>query len=220
MEKNTTMKKSIIVIALALLMVGSLFAEAKDALPASVETTVELTLQLDDKYSFGVTNKVINDAYVTALAAGAKSEIKSDDIIGTLNLTYNNATYKINERACSTSDPIYVSYLFTEYKACTLSMYINKPLTSTNNNASGKKDTINYVASFKESSDTDWTDVNSASNTAAASAVTVKEIATAATKIGEHVQGSFELKISSTDSLEGKIEDTYSSQIVLCIAAK
>ena len=215
------MKKSIIVIALALLMVGSLFAEVKDTLPATVSTTVELNLQLDDKYSFGVTKAVVDADYVTKLAEGAKSAIASTDIVDTIDLSYDKTTYEIEETTTDADgNTLYVSYLFTEYSKCKLSMYINQPLTSTKvNSTTSKVDTINYTASFRAAGSTgDYTAVSSSTAKDASSAIEVTTISTAATKIGEHVQGSYELKITGNETLENKVADKYTSAIVLYLA--
>lgn len=208
------MKKSIIIFAFAILMVMSVFA----ANPSDVSTVVELVLSLTPNYSFGITEKVINKDYVDALTA---KDITSSDIVNKISLSYDTTTYKFT--GTGDSDIYYVSYLFTEYKKCKLSMYINEPLTSSiDNPTTSAKDTIQYTADFKETTVTDYTKVSSEANTSSDKAVVVKEITEDAKSIGQNTYGSFDFKISpitteDKDNLKGKVVDTYISHVILMV---
>lgn len=93
--------KRIIVTILALLMVASLFAIEP------VKTEVQLTLVLEPEYLMGVT---------TTAPAEGDTELK--DKVTTINMTYDQSTYKLNNTSSSNH---LVSYIFREFKQCTLS---------------------------------------------------------------------------------------------------
>lgn len=208
------MKKSIIIFAFAILMAMSVFAVN----PADVSTEVELVLSLTPNYSFGITEKEINKTYVDALTA---KDITPADILNKILLSYDTTTYKFT--GTGDSDTYYVSYLFTEYKKCKLSMYISEPLTSSENNpTTNNKDTIQYTADFKEASATAYTTVSSETNTSSDNAVVVKDITENAKSIGQNIYGSLNFKISpittdNKDDLKGKVVDTYTSHVILMV---
>lgn len=208
------MKKSIILIALAILMVASAFA----ADPTPVTTEVQLQLKLTPIYSMGITTKEYTSEIYDAL--DDKTQIKTDDIVkdnlstsALILMTYDTSTYKLNNRT-----GLYVTYIFTEYNKCTLSMKIDTPLTCTTKaDTASNYDTIPYQATVN------------VSTTAAADNKTVEDNNTdvelikytaAATKIAEAVYDSFELTLgpkSTETDLKGKYIGLYTSNIILTL---
>ena len=207
------MKKSIIIVALAILMAMSVFA----ADPTPVTTPVELELKLTPVYSMGITTKEYTEAVYTALTD--KTKILDADIVkdsgstALIKLTYDTSTYKLNTRT-----GLFVTYIFTEYNKCTLSMKIDKPLTCTTKaDDAGSYDTIPYQATVNVSTTT-TADNKTVEDTN--TDVELKKYTAAATKIAEAVYDSFELVIGpkSTDTdLKGKYIGKYTSNIILTL---
>ena len=200
--ENTTMKKSIIIVALAILMVMSVFA----AEPIAVTTPVELVLQLTPVYSFNITTAEYNETKLNNITNTPK-KIQDTDVVKDGNnnkivLTYDKDTYKLKTR-----NGLYVSYIFTEYNACKLSIKIDKALTY-------NSETIDYKASVKIS-ESETKSVESYN-----SDVYLVTFSSAATKIGELTYGSYKLTIgpkSDNDTLKDKPVGTYTSNIILTL---
>lgn len=208
------MKKSIIIIAIAILMITSVFA----ADPTTVTTPVELTLKLTPVYSMGITTKEYTDQVYNNLTD--KTKILDTDIVkdnsstnALIVLTYDTSTYKLNSRT-----GLFVTYIFTEYNKCTLSMKIDKPLTCTTKaDSAGSYDTIPYQATVNVGT-TESADNKIVQDTG--SDVQLIQYTAAATKIAEAVYDSFELTIgpkNNTDDLKGKYIGLYTSNIILTL---
>ena len=208
------MKKSIIIVALAILMAMSVFA----ADPTPVTTPVELELKLTPVYSMGITTKEYTDAVYTALTD--KTKILDADIVkdgssttALIKLTYDTSTYKLNTRT-----GLFVTYIFTEYNKCTLSMKIDQPLTCTTKaDDASDYDKINYQATVNVST-TSSADNKTVEDTN--TDVELKKYTAAATKIAEAVYDSFELSIGpkdDTSDLKGKYIGVYKSNIILTL---
>lgn len=196
------MKKFIIVIAFAILMALPVFA----ADPLTVTTPVELVLKLTPVYSFDITTVQYNETKVNGISTTPK-KIQDDDVVKAdsnkkIVLTYDADTYKLNTRS-----DLYVSYIFTEYNKCKLSIKIDRALTK-------DSDTIDYKASVKIS-ETETKDVTDYTTN-----VDLVTIDTAATKIGQITYASYQLTIgpkSEDDTLKDKPIGTYTSDIILTL---
>lgn len=208
------MKKSIIIVALAILMAMSVFA----ADPTSVTTAVELELKLTPVYSMGITTKEYTEAVYTGLTD--KTKILDTDIVkdnssttALIKLTYDTSTYKLNTRT-----GLFVTYIFTEYNKCTLSMKIDQPLTCTTKaDGAGSYDTIPYQATVNVGTTTSADNKTVYDNN---TDVELKKYTAAATKIAEAVYDSFELSIGpkdDTSDLKGKYIGVYKSNIILTL---
>ena len=200
--ENTTMKKSIIIVALAILMVMSVFAEN----PIAVTTPVELVLQLTPVYSFDITTAEYNEMKLTNITTTPKkiqdADVVKDESNKKIVLTYDQDTYKLK-----TLNGLYVSYIFTEYNACKLSIKIDKALTY-------NSETIDYKASVKIS-ESETKSVESYN-----SDFDLVTFSSAATKIGELTYGSYQLTIgpkNDNDTLKDKPVGTYTSNIILTL---
>ena len=208
------MKKTIIMIAFAILLVASVFAAAPDP----VTTLVELELKLTPKYSMGITTKEYTSDVYDVL--DDKTKIKDDDIVkdgsatsAKIMLTYDADNYKLNPRI-----GLFVTYIFTEYNRCTLSMKIDKPLTCTSKaDTASDYDTIDYKATVNVGSTTSENIKTVEDNN---TDVELIKYDAKATKIAEAVYDSFGLTLKAkneSDTLEGKYIGLYKSNIILTL---
>lgn len=212
--ENTTMKKSFIIVALAILMVMPVFATD----PTPVTTPVELELKLTPVYSMGITTREYTESVYDALSDKTKildADIVKDKSSSTplIALIYSTTDYTLTSRT-----DLFVTYIFTEYNICTLSMKIDKPLTCTTKaEGASDYDKINYQATVNVGTTTSADNKTVEDND---TDVELKKYTAAATKIAEAVYDSFELTIGpkSTDTdLKGKYIGVYKSNIILTL---
>lgn len=194
-------------------MVASVFAD-----PKTVTTPVELKLELTPVYSMGITTKEYTETVYNNLTD--KTKILDTDIVkdnsstsALILMTYDTSTYKLKNRT-----GLFVTYIFTEYNKCTLSMKIDKPLTCTTKaDSSTDFDTIPYKATVNVGTTTSANNKTVEDNN---TDVELIKYTAAATKIAEAVYDSFELTLgpkNDTDDLKGKYIGLYKSNIILTL---
>ena len=191
--------KKIIVTILAFFMAVSLFA----ADPSPVKTEVQLILVLEPEYLMGVT---------TQAPADGDTELKS--VVNTITMTYDQDTYKLN----NTDGSHFVSYIFTEYKKCTLSAKLDGNLILDGASTTpGAEEKVAFEADIEVST----SDTRTLKSTSKDSTILVT-IAADATKKDQRVFGSFNLVLKgsseSTDiGVKGKKIGTYKANLVLTV---
>ena len=193
--------KKIIVTILAFFMAVSLFA----ANPSPVSTEVKLILVLEPKYLMGVTTTAPSDGK-TAL----------ENVVSSITMTYDQDTYKLKD----TDGSHLVSYIFTEYKKCTLSAALDGNLildTVSYGSTPGDDEQVKFEADIKISESETKNLKSSTKNSE-----TLVTIAADATKKDQRVYGSFKLVLKgSTDSsdtgVKGKKIGTYKANLVLTV---
>ena len=192
--------KKIIVTILAFFMAVSLFADI-----SPVSTEVQLTLALEPEYLMGVTTTAPSDGK-TAL----------ENVVSSITMTYDQSTYKLN----NTDGSHLVSYIFTEYKKCTLSAALDGNLildTVSYGSTPGDDEQVKFEADIEVST----SDTRTLKSTSKDSTILVT-ISTDATKKDQRVFGSFKLVLKgSTDSsdtgVKGKKIGTYKANLVLTV---
>ena len=205
------MKKSIIIIAFAILMVASVFADTSQA---TNTTEVLLTLAKDPKYKVAITKKAL-DVTTTPTTVTKSTDLNHES---TITLNYDNDALKF---AQNTSDTFYLSFIFYEYATVTLSMKINDPLTRYEGETAKTSDDekIDYKVTVEKANDNKATEISGfdlTSNGTATKDEVVKYTDT--TKIGEIRFASLKLTVGPTSddqTVEGKIEGSYKSTITL-----
>ena len=234
--ENTTMKKSIIVIALALLALASVFAKTatpKDssttAVSDNVTTIVELTLTKTPTYIFGIKEGAFTAEKIT------KNDVPSTTIENTDKIYFKRYTASEgNILDVKAVDGYYLSYLFYEYDDVTFSMSLSGNMKNTTTTSS--KSEIEYLVTVGSDSPVDNDqDGNTTSLTQGKLDSSDSSMLTWSTKLdkteklGQYRWASLQLTIepkntSSTGSkvptLKGIDEGTYQSTITLKVEAK
>ena len=220
------MKKSIIIIAFAILMVASVFADG--TLPADKTTDVVLNLTKNPTYVFAITN-----------GAFQSSSIKTNDPStttmtheGTITLS-RNTTKVLDVDSVST---YYFSYFFYEYDGVTITLSINgnlKNQTSYETSAATENEIPYYLTIAAGSDHTEqtsgsttdktWSDDTKLDSTATDDADKKFSVPyTETTKLGVYRWASLQLTIApqvTTDTLKGKVKGNYKSTITLAVTA-
>lgn len=190
--------KKLIVTIFAILMAASLFATD----PSPVKTEVQLILELEPEYLMGVT---------TTAPADGDTELK--DKITTINMTYDQSTYKLK----NTTENYLVSYIFREFKKCTLSAQLDGNLILTTASATpGDDEQVKFEADIT----VDSAPKNLKSSTK--NSETLLTITNDATKKNQRQFGSFALVLKgSSDSSDTGVKDrkigTYKANLVLTV---
>ncbi len=218
------MKKTIVIITLALLAVVSIFA---DTLPANKTTTVLLELKQKPTYVFAITNGAFTSESIQTTDPSTTTMDHTNEI--TLS---RNTTNVLNVDSVST---YYFSYFFYEYEGITITLSIDGNLKNQTTYAEDDKDAneIPYnltVASGNDNtedsnitSEHTWSDntvINSTATEADNRKFSVQYSAT--TKLGVYRWASLQLTIApqvTTDTLKGKVKGTYKSTITLAVTA-
>ena len=227
------MKKSIIVIALALLVVASLFA--KTATPKastttvndSVTTVVELTLAKTPTYIFGIKNGAFSASDITT------SNVPSTTIANTDTISFERKTAaEGNILDVKSVDAYYLSYLFYEYDNVTLTMTLSGNLKNTSTSSS---DEIPYLVTVGTSSpvDNDQDGTTSSLTQGDLDSSDSKKLSWTTSlestdKLGQYRWASLKLTIepkntsttgTKVPTLKGIDEGTYKSTITLTVTA-
>lgn len=194
------MKKTILTILLALLLLIPVFAEESQTASGSEEITLKLNLAFDPKYYFGVTaNKL----------TGNETSISAFDNEITLERSTENAL-KLKE----SSSEFYFSYVFKEFENVKMTLQLNGDLITDGGDDETKK--IAYSVDF-----TNPITVDSGNLTTIESSDNSKHDLckyTATDKIGYTERGSIGFKIAPTDTnIEGKVKGNYSTTLILSI---
>ncbi len=191
--------KKIIVTLLAMMMVASLFAEI-----APVTTSVNLKLELEPEYLFGVTTTVPVEADTEL--QGKQTEI---------TMTYDKDTFKLNDKGS-----LYVSYIFKEYKACTLSAKLDGNLIL----LEGESPVLSPTDEQQIKFEADITVYGSTKNlkSSTKNSETLVTVTPDATKKGETVRNGFALVLKgSTEAddpgVKGKKVGSYKANLVLTV---
>jgi len=193
--------KKIIVAIFTFLVAVSLFATD----PSPVKTEVQLTLVLEPKYLMGVTT-----------TAPAEGKTALEDVVTAITMEYDQGTYKLKD----TGGSHFVSYIFTEYKACKLSAALDGNLildTVSSGSTPGDDEQVKFEADITIEGSTTKTLKSSTKNS-----VDLVTISTAATKKDQRVFGSFKLVLKgSTDEGDTGVKDkkvgTYKANLVLTV---
>lgn len=205
------MKKSIIIIALAILMVASVFADTTTQTTNSTE--VLLTLVRDPKYKVAITK--------TALDVTTSSTVTKDTElthVDKITLSYSKDTLKF---AQNTSDSFYLSFIFYDYATVSLNMKIDSPLTRYVDTTpqTTNDDKIDYKVTVTTAKDNKSTDITGFELTANGTSEKTGIVTyTDTTKMGEIRFASLGLTVGPTSAdqtVEGKIEGTYKSTITI-----
>ncbi len=209
--ENTTMKKSIIIIAFAILMVASVFA---DVTQATKKTEVLLTLKKDPKYKVAITKTAL-DVSTTTTTVNKETDL---DHVDKIELEYLKDSLKFRQKD---SDTFYLSFLFYEYATVTLSMKINAPLTRYEGDTAKTTDDdkIDYKVTVEKANNNMSVEISGFDLTANGTSTKDEVVKyTDTTKIGEIRFASLKLTVGPTNAdqtVKGKIEGTYKSTITL-----
>ncbi len=203
------MKKTIIIIALAILMVVSVFA---DTTKDTKNTTVILTLERDPTYKVAITKTPLDTT------SSPSTVTKDTDLshVSEINLEYTKDTLKF---AQNTSDTFYLSFLFYDYADVKLGMKIDGPLTREDVTTETDDDKIYYKVTVETGSDNKSVSITGFELTAngtkeKADIVTYQDTK----KMGEIRYASLKLTVGPTSddqTVEGKIVGTYKSTITI-----
>ncbi len=192
--------KKIIVTILAFLMIGSLFA----ANPSPVKTEVQLILALEPDYLMGVTT-----------TAPSEGKTALENVVTSITMDYDQGTYKLN----NTDGSHFVSYIFTEYKACKLSAALdgNLILTTATSGSVGDDEQVKFEADITIAENNVKNLKSSTKNSE-----TLVTISTDATKKDQRTFGSFKLVLKgSSDTSDTGVKDkkigTYKANLVLTV---
>ena len=231
------MKKSIIVITLALLMIASIFADSTTQSVSgnlvsgskSVTTEVVLTLTKTPDYAFGITTGAFTAASIDS------SDASKTSITHNKKVTFERDTTNVlNLKSIST---YYFSYFFYEYDGITLTMSVDGNLKNTKAYAAsdasshevpytitvaanGKSDNT-QTSGEKELSWTADTTIYSSKGDVAGNRFTVDYEGT--DKLGQYRWASLALTfapVKTDKTLEGIAEGSYLSTITLKVVAK
>ncbi len=228
------MKKSIIVIALALLVVASLFAETvspvsgSQAVNKDVTTVIELTLAKTPTYIFGIKNGAFSASDITT------SNVPSTTIENTDKISFERKTAaEGNILDIKAVDAYYLSYLFYEYDDVTLTMTLSGNLMNT---TASSTDEIPYLVTVGTSSpvDNDQDENTSSLTQGKLDSSDSKKLSwstslTGTDKLGQYRWASLQLTIepkntsttgTKVPTLKGIDEGTYQSTITLNVTAK
>ena len=236
------MKKSIIVLALALLMVGSVFAETKAAtivVPGDNQTVASMTtgntestnvkvsLKLSPKYVFGITDD--SSKFDVQIPTTKTQDLKTGEVLYKnikvldeipMEADLDNLVLK------TTTTSYYVSYWFSECNE-NLALYakIDSPLIYQKGEnetvASDKVDYIQYKATITTSG-TDTISLDSGKVKTSGSAEEKLVVATTTDVLGKVQSGNMKVvlgPVGTTGSLANNIIGTYLSTITLTLKA-
>jgi hypothetical protein len=230
------MTKKILIIALALLMVAPIFADAVSV--DNVTTTKETTLNVDHSTltKLDVEMKPSYQYTVTATAL-TKDTVADWDGKGVdaVRMERNGSTESIQQLSTET---YYVSYKFYEYGAVTLQITTDHDLQAVVNNITYS---IPFTVSVEQGTnnfaeDTEGNALNSNPATATMEAVssilstngntdagtgTIIKLSKATDVLGDYAWGSIKLTVgkSGDNDLKGKPDATYTANIVLKVIA-
>ena len=226
--ENTTMKKTITIITLALLMVVSIFADTTKttftnaelkAGTATVNTTVELTLEKEPKYIIGITSGALSGVNPTDPST---TVIANQD---TIQLTRNALTFN------NVSD-YYLSFVLYEYEAVDVTLTLNGNMKHSGYDSADTAAKANYeipytltVAAGSDKNQDNgslktFTETKLESNNSA-KCVWKAEYTAATTKLGEYNWATLKLTIASTSdtALNGKVAGRFSNTITVKVAS-
>lgn len=194
------MKKTILTILLALLLLIPVFAEESQTASGSKEITLKLNLAFDPKYYFGVTaNKL----------TGNETSISAFDNEITLERSTEDAL-KLKE----SSSEFYFSYVFKEFENVQMTLQLNGDLKTEGGNDETKK--IAYSVNFTKTGYNDTSDLQAIPSSDSDKHTLCKFNAT--DKIGYTERGSIGFKIAPTDTnIKGKVKGNYSTTLTLSI---
>ena len=223
------MKRTIIVITLALLMVASIFADATKtkfsasevaAGTASVSTTVELDLQKTPTYIFGITT-------------GALSGVNSTDPSATA--ITNTDTIAFTRSALTFKDSVnnyYLSFVLYEYDAVDVTLTLNGNMKHSGYASAATADKANYeipytltVAAGKDTNQNGDNPSSFEAKTLKSDSTTENvweaEYSTPTTKLGEYNWATLKLTFASTSdtALNGKATGKFSNTVTIKIAS-
>lgn len=192
------MKKTILTILLALLLLIPVFAET---VIASKNIDVFLELGMTPNYQFGVTNSKVGDT-ATELTSTTRD----------IQLSVDKDNLKLLPQTS-----VYFSYIFTEYEEnVTLKVSTNGDLINSDEavkDVEANKKKIPYVLFVSDEKKLN-------SSTDANSSLELFKTDKAATKIDERVRGSiaFEIRpVEGSDSIKDKAKGTYKSTLTLTV---
>lgn len=203
------MKKTILTILLALLLLVPVFAKESKTVSGSETINLVLNLSFEPNYFFGVTTTKLT-GYETSLSSFTdKIELQRDD----------NDTLKLQE----SSSEFFFSYVFKEFENVQMTLKLNGDLVTEKLNGDLVTDTgddatkkIAYSVNFTKSGYNDTEDLQSIASRDSTEHVLCKHNAT--DKIGDIVRGSIGFKIAPTDtSIKGKVKGDYSTTLTLSI---
>ena len=241
MEINTTMKRTLAIITLAILMVASVFATTETVTgklgntnTKSVTTEVVLTLAKTPNYAFGITSGAFTPNSTELSQDPSTISVTHENSIG----LQRNSTNVLNVDSTSA---YYLSYFFYEYAGITLTMEVDGDLynktayeaeTSTTKNVADYKIPYTITIASKDKTDNTQTSgtsdkswdadfkIESSNGNADSNKFSVKYTGT--DKLGDYRWASLQLTIApvtTTDTLKGKVEGTYTSKITLTVTA-
>ena len=242
MEISTTMKRTLAIITLTLLMVASVFATTDtvtgglgDTNTKSVTTEVVLTLAKTPNYAFGITKGTFTPDSTTLGQDPSKISVTHEKSIG----LQKNSTNVLNVDSTSA---YYLSYFFYEYAGVKLTMSVDGNLC--NQTTYDKTDEtikaaneIEYTIKVSCANKTDNTQTGGTASSPWSSTTTDFTIKsadgnvdsnkfslsyTATDKLGDYRWASLQLTIApvtTTNTLKGKVIGTYKSTITLTVSA-
>lgn len=194
------MKKTILTILLALLLLVPVFAEESKTVSGSETINLVLNLSFDPNYFFGVTTTKLTGNETSLSSFTDKIELQRDD----------NDTLKLQE----SSSEFFFSYVFKEFENVQMTLKLNGDLVTDTGDDATKK--IAYSVNFTKSGYNDTEDLQSIASSDSIEHVLCKHNAT--DKIGDIVRGSIGFKIAPTDtSIKGKVKGDYSTTLTLSI---
>ena len=201
------MKKTILTILLALLLLIPVFAKESQTASGSEEITLKLNLAFDPKYYFGVTANKLTGNETSLSSFTDKIELQRDD----------NDTLKLQE----SSSEFFFSYVFKEFENVQMTLKLNGDLvTDTGDDATDTGDDatkkIAYSVNFTKTGYNDTSDLQAIPSSDNGQHTLCKFNATE--KIGYTERGSIGFKIAPTDtSIKGKVKGDYSTTLTLSI---
>lgn len=219
------MKKTIVIITLALLAVVSVFADT--TLPDPITTTVLLELKQKPTYVFAITDGAFTSA-----------SIETDDPSTTTMTHTNEIALKRNETKVLNVDSVnsyYFSYFFYEYDDITITLSIDGNLKNQERYEEADKEAneIPYKLTVEAGHDNNeeastpydhtWDTATVIDSTATSDDSRKFSVTyTGTSKLGVYRWASLQLTIApqvTTDTLKGKVKGTYKSTITLSVTS-
>lgn len=194
------MKKTILTILLALLLLVPVFAEEASTTAGREEITLKLNLAFEPKYYFGVTSHPLTGNETSLSSFTDKIELQRSD----------DDKLFLKE----SSDTFYFSYVFEEYENVQMTLKLDGDLITDGGDDETKK--IAYSVDFTNPITVDSGNLTTIESSDNSEHVLCKYTAT--DKIGKIERGSISFTIKPTDTnIKGKVKGEYSTTLTLAI---
>ncbi len=198
------MKKSFLFLTTLFLVIPSfVFADS-----SSYQQTIELDLNRTPKYEIAVTSSELDSKDKTIIT------IPDDKKVDSVLFTYDSS----HVLQPTTKGSYYISYVFTEYKKCSISGYLSGDLILEGKTESTASDSEKVPFTVEVTSSDSSTSVVLDSETK--NNETLFVVSTEAEKLGDRMRGSLELTIKpveNKESVNGKSLGKYTATMYLTV---